>query len=64
MVAIEDVQAFGTVAWSKHEECGVEFDPPLSLQDEQLLKRRVSAARGLPPEVKVAFDSWVAGCGR
>lgn len=64
LVAIEEVQAFGTVAWSEHGECGVEFDTPLSLEDEQRLRSRVSAARSLPPEVKAAFDTWVIGCGR
>ena len=64
VVAVEDVRAFGTVAWSEHGECGVEFDPPLTFEEERLLKLRVSAARGLPPEVTAAFDSWVAGCGR
>ena len=64
VVTIEKVRAFGTVAWSDHGECGVEFDPPLSPNDEQTLKRLVSTTRTLPPDVKAAFDSWVLGCGR
>jgi len=63
LVAIEDVRAFGTVAWSEHGECGIAFDPALPFEDEQQLQSRASAARGLP-EVKAAFDSWVVGCGR
>ena len=64
VITIEDVRAFGTVAWSEHGECGIAFDPALSFEEEQVLKLRVSTARGLPPEVKAAFDSWVVGCGR
>ena len=64
MLTIEDVRAFGTVACSEHGECGIAFDPPLTLEEEQHLRWRVSTTRGLPPDVKAAFDSWVTGCGR
>ena len=63
-IGIEEVRAFGSVVWSEHDECGIAFDQPLSAKDEQLLKHRVSTTRGLPPEVKAAFDTWVLGCGR
>ena len=64
MILVDEAKAFGVVAWSENGECGVEFDTPLSLQDEQRLKLLVHAARGLPPEMTAAFDSWVIGCGR
>lgn len=59
VMSIEDVRAFGTVAWSDHGECGVELDPPLSADDEQALKTLVTTTRSLPPDVQGAFDSWV-----
>lgn len=64
VVTIAEVRAFGTVAWSEHGECGMTFDVPLSNADVERLKLRVSTARGLPPEIKAAFDNWVIGCGR
>ena len=64
LLSIDKVRAFGTVVWSDADECGVEFDCPLSPADEQLLSERVAAARGLPPEIKLALDNWAVGCGR
>lgn len=64
MIGIEDVRAFGRVAWAEHDECGIEFDCPLSLEEEQLLRSRVATVRGLPAEMRTAFESWVAGSGR
>ena len=64
MILFEEARVFGSVAWSENGECGVEFDAPLSHEDEKRLKLLVSAARDLPPEMTAAFDSWVLGCGR
>ena len=61
---IDRVQAFGTVVWSEHGECGVVFDAPLHPSEEGALRQTLSAARGLPPDMRAAFDNWVVGCGR
>jgi|SRR5687768_9492268 len=64
IVNIERVQAFGTVVWSDSGECGIVFDPPLDADDEEYLRNLVAAARGLPPDIRAAFENWVAGAGR
>jgi len=63
-IRIDRVQAFGTVVWSEHGECGVVFDAPLHPSEEESLWQTLAAARGLPPDVRAAFDNWVVGCGR
>lgn len=64
VINIERVQAFGTVAWSDSEECGIVFEPPLDADEEDYLRRLVDAARGLPPDVHAALENWCLGCGR
>lgn len=64
IVQIETVHAFGSVIWSDLGEAGVEFDPPLSLEDEMLLQRRIALTRGLPSAARAAFETWVEGCAR
>lgn len=64
VVSIDRVQAFGTVAWSESGECGIAFDPPLDPADASHLREMVAVSRGLPPDMRAAFDNWVAGAGR
>lgn len=64
VVNIDRVQAFGTVCWSEGEECGIVFEPPLDSGDEHHLRQLVAASRGLPPDIRVAFENWVVGAGR
>ena len=64
LLGIDTVRAFGIVAWSENGECGIAFDAPLQADEEEALRQKVSAARGLPPDIKAAFDNWVVGCGR
>jgi hypothetical protein len=64
VVNIETVQAFGTVIWSEQGEAGIEFDPPLNLDEEALLRRRMALTQGLPLATRFAFENWVEGCGR
>ena len=64
VVNIDGVQAFGTVVWSDQGEAGIEFDSPLSVEEHTLLQQQVTLTRGLPPEMKTAFESWVIGCAR
>jgi hypothetical protein len=64
VINIDGVQAFGTVVWSDQGEAGIEFDPALSVDEEMLLQQQVALTRGLPLEMKTAFESWVIGCAR
>lgn len=64
VVNIDRVEAFGTVAWSDSGECGIVFDPPLDRESEEYLRRLAAAARGLPPDIRAAFENWVVGSGR
>ena len=64
VVSIETVQAFGTVIWCDQGEAGIEFDPPLDLDEEALLRRRMALLQGLPLSTRFAFETWVEGCGR
>lgn len=63
-LTVEGIVVFGTVAWEENDERGVAFDAPLAPRDEALLKRKVDEARGLPPELKAAFDDWAVGFAR
>lgn len=63
-LSIDSVRAFGKVIWSDLGECGLEFDRPLAADEERLLQEKVSAARGLPPDIKFALDNWAVGSGR
>ena len=64
IVHIDRVEAFGSVVWSDSGECGIVFDPPLDPDDEDYLRNLVAAARGLPPDIRAAFENWVVGAGR
>jgi hypothetical protein len=64
VINIERVQAFGSVAWSDSEECGIVFEPPLDADDEDHLRQLVNAARGLPPDIHAALENWTVGAGR
>ena len=64
VVNIDRVQAFGSVVWSDSGECGIVLDPALGPEDEEYLRSLVAAARGLPPDIRAAFDNWVVGAGR
>jgi hypothetical protein len=64
VVNIDGVQAFGSVVWSDQGEAGIEFDTPLGVEEETLLQQQVALTKGLPPEMKTAFESWVIGCAR
>ena len=41
---METVRVFGTVAWVRGDQCGVEFDPPLPSFEVERLKREVRRA--------------------
>ena len=64
IVNIDRVQAFGTVVWSDSGECGIVFDPALEPDDEIYLRTLVAAAKGLPPDIRAAFENWVVGVAR
>jgi len=63
-LTVDGVVVFGTVAWEREHERGIEFDGPLEATDEARLKQNVVEARGLPPEIKAAFDDWALGFAR
>ena len=63
-IKIDRVEAFGTVVWSDSGECGIVFEPPLQPSDEIYLRDLVAGARGLPPDIRAAFENWVVGAGR
>ena len=58
------VRTFGTVAWSRRNECGISFDFPLSDEDVQQLRQKASEARGMTLAAKEAFDAWTLGMAR
>ena len=64
LLSIEQVRAFGTIAWSHDGECGVNFDPPLEARDLRLLRHRAGDLRGLMPELQAALDDWTMGLAR
>lgn len=60
-INVDGVVTFATVQWEDGDDRGIEFDGPLSETDLKLLEQRVAAARGMPPEIKAAFDDWQHG---
>ena len=62
LLSIDSVRAFGSVAWSRGDQCGVAFDEPLGADELRLLRAKI--APGLPPEVKAALDDWTLGLAR
>lgn len=63
-LTLERVIAFGKIVRSNANERGVAFDEPLSLAEEGRLRHKVTQARGLPPEIRAAFDDWTVGVAR
>lgn len=63
-LSIEKVRAFGTVMWSAAGECGIAFDEPMSAPDVLMVRERVTALGGLPPQLKGALDDWMTGFAR
>ena len=39
MITVGSMSLLAEVAWSRDEECGIEFDPPLDQQDVRALKQ-------------------------
>ena len=63
-LSIGNVRAFGIIKWVRAGQCGVAFDGPLAAADVELLRDQVKQARGLPPEIRGAYDDWVVGLAR
>lgn len=63
-VTIEQIIAFGTVAWARDGELGLAFDQPLSPGDEKLLRRNASVFAGMSADLRAAFDDWTRGVAR
>ena len=62
-IKVDYVRAFGTVAWSEGDECGVEFDSPIQTFAIARLRRQVSQASVAfgEEEQPVAIDEWKRG---
>lgn len=65
-IKLDCVRAFGVVAWSNANECGIRFDDPLSKFELERLRREVKLAalawRTL--DERLAQDDWVSGMAR
>jgi translation initiation factor 2 gamma subunit (eIF-2gamma) len=61
MLSIGTLKAFGTVAWSSGDECGVSFDLPLCYEAVDGVRKEVAGRRGLSLEMKSALDAWTVG---
>lgn len=46
------------------ELSSVGLAPRLEPAEEEYLRNLVETARGLPPEIRAAFENWVVGAGR
>ena len=64
MISVGSLRAFGTVAWSRRNECGIAFECPLNEDDVQNLREKASEARGMSLAAKEAFDAWNLGMVR
>lgn len=63
---LDPLSAFGSVAWSARERCGITFDIPLTEFDVVLVKRRagLQPAAGLSPDEQIALEQWATGVSR
>ena len=64
MMAVEDVRAFGCVAWRHDGECGLALEEPLPLDDVENIRRKALANRFYTPELREAFEDWTVGKAR
>jgi len=60
-INVDGVVTFGTVQWEDGDDRGIAFDAPLTGDDLSLLQSKVAQAKGMPPEIKAAFDDWTQG---
>jgi len=61
---VEGVKAFGTIAWTRDDERGVTFDPPLTQGEEDKLRGAICRTRGLSADRRAAQDDWDLGLAR
>jgi hypothetical protein len=64
ILTVECIRAFGRIAWTGHDECGVIFDGPLPESDVDRVRQEASAGGGLTVRMKAAFDDWRCGLAR
>lgn len=66
VLRIDCVKVFGTVAWASRDQCGVNFDEPLTHFETARLRREVKLAmltwRNI--DEKLAVDDWANGLAR
>jgi len=60
-IRIETVRAFGTVAWSRGNQCGVAFDEPLMPFEVERLRSQATAGNltHLNLDERRAVDDWL-----
>ncbi len=65
-IKLDCVRAFGSVAWSTGNECGVAFEDPLSRFELERLRREVKLASLAWRSVdeKLASEDWSSGIAR
>jgi hypothetical protein len=64
IVCIDGLRTYGSVAWAIGDECGIKFGEELPADWLEGLRARVARVRGLPPELKAAYDDWMVGVAR
>jgi hypothetical protein len=65
-LVVEQVRAFGTVAWSNGSECGVAFDDELTTRQVERLRRMagIPSLAKLSVEERLALENWLLGAAR
>lgn len=65
-IKIESVRTFGTVIWSKGDQCGLRFDEPLMPSEVERLRREGTAEnlRRLSVDERLALEDWLFGAAR
>ena len=61
---LDGLVTFGTVVRVEGDERGISFDTSLDSSEETSLRRKISTASSLPPEIKAAYDDWMLGVAR
>ena len=61
---LEGLHAFAVTCWREDDQCGLEFDLPLSGPDVSALRYEVARAAGVPVHLREAYDHWQHGQAR
>lgn len=66
LIKVADTEAFGTVVWVRGDQCGLNFDEPISELKLRLMQRdsQQGIRARLSPADRLAAEDWSSGYAR